>query len=112
MGCKQILKYPSFENGYGKKFYEEEFYNFVKACFSIEDIQLIELPEILSYASVINAILEGDFLCPFYNELKEFPYLRKKIEEGLKEKSKRIKELLNSLIRIEYSTVMKNNIQD
>lgn len=106
-GCHTIMAYPSFE--ITSHFYEKEFYHFVKECFAFDELVVIELPGILTYASVVNSILEGKFLMPFYHELREFGSLRSKVEEGLKEKSKRVKELVNSLIRIEYSSTMNNN---
>lgn len=74
-GTEKIKKYPSFANATHPK-YKEQLFNFISDGFEIDDTLLGNLPEILTYACIVNAIIEDHFLVPFYNELQKFNNLR------------------------------------
>ena len=65
---EKIKKYPSFANATHPK-YKEQLFNFISDGFEIDDTLLGNLPEILTDACIVNAIIEDHFLVPFYNEL-------------------------------------------
>ena len=75
-GCNTLATYPSAVGALNPQFYTGVVHEFVCRCFEVDDNFLGKLPEILSYASVVNNILENKFMDPFYRELSRYENLR------------------------------------
>lgn len=74
----KIEAFPAFIEG--DRSYEERFYAFVCDCFEVDEQMLGKMPELLTYASVVNSILEAGFLTPFYKHLHIYINLKTKVE--------------------------------
>lgn len=82
-GSKKITSYPSFTS-IGTNFYIEMLYNYICVCFEIDSALLGKLPEILTYAALVDIVLEGYFLTPFYLQLFEYGEAKAKLESKMK----------------------------